>query len=239
MIQVIAFDLDDTLWSIGPIIFNAEKRLNDWLQHEVPQLLYDVDSMRTLRHELLELEPDLGNKITEFRRRLIERALLLSQISMDEAAELSHQAMNIFLEARNEIMFFDGALETLSLLSNQFTLGALTNGNADIQKIGLDSYFSFAFSAEEVGAPKPADNLFRRALTHTNTRPQQMLYVGDNPVLDIDAANRIGMHTVWVQHPGQHNTGETIADEKIEHIRQLPQAVERILSRFSADHVGQ
>ena len=83
MIQVIAFDLDDTLWSVGPIIFKAERRLNDWLQQEVPQILYDVDSMRSLHHELLELEPDLGNKITESRRRLIERALLLSKINID------------------------------------------------------------------------------------------------------------------------------------------------------------
>jgi|TARA_B100001964_G_C14261588_1_gene615845 putative hydrolase of the HAD superfamily len=239
LIQVIAFDLDDTLWSVGPIIFKAERRLNDWLQQEVPQILYDVDSMRSLHHELLELEPDLGNKITESRRRLIERALLLSKINIDEATELSHQAMDVFLEARNEIVFFEGALEAISLLANQFTLGALTNGNADIKKIGLDSYFSFAFSAEEVGAPKPAENLFRQALAHTNTRPQQMLYVGDNPVLDIDVANNIGMHTVWIKHPGQENTGETSADEAIEHISDLPQAVNRILSRFNADHVGE
>ncbi len=66
-----------------------------------------------------------------------------------------------------------------------------------------------------------------------------MLYVGDNPVLDIDVANHIGMHTVWVKHPGQENTGETSADETIEHIGDLPKAVNRILGRFNADHAGE
>ena len=239
MIRVIAFDLDDTLWAVRPIIINAEKRLNDWLKQEVPQLNYNVSSMRELRHELLEEEPDLGNRITEFRRRLIERAMLLSQIDVNEATDLSHQAMDVFLIARNQVEFFDGAIETISILANQFILGALTNGNADIRRLGLDSYFSFAFSAEEVGAPKPADNLFRRALAHTRTEPQQMIYVGDNPVLDIDAANRVGLHTIWVRHPGQENTGETNADEKIDHIRQLPEAVYRMMTRFSADHVDE
>ena len=239
MIRVIAFDLDDTLWAVRPVIINAEKRLNDWLKQEVPQLNYDVSRMRELRHELLEDEPNLGDRITEFRRRLIERAMLLSQIDDNKATELSHRAMDVFLTARNEVEFFEGAIETISMLANQFILGALTNGNADIRRLGLDSYFSFAFSAEEVGAPKPADNLFRRALAHTRTEPRQMVYVGDNPLLDIDAANRVGLHTVWVQYPGQENTGETSADEKIDDIRQLPEAINRMLTRFNADHVGE
>ena len=195
--------------------------------------------MRELRHELLEEEPDLGNKITEFRRRLIEHAMLLSQIDDNHATDLSHQAMDVFLTARNEVEFFEGAIETISMLADQFILGALTNGNADIKRLGLDSYFSFAFSAEEVGAPKPADNLFRRALAHTRTEPRQMIYVGNDPVHDIDAANRVGLHTVWVQHPGQENTGETTADEKIDHIRQLPEAINRMLTRFNADPIGE
>ncbi len=239
MIRVIAFDLDDTLWAVKPVIINAEKRLNDWLKQEVPQLNYDVTRMRELRHELLEDEPNLVNRITEFRRRLIERAMRLSQIDANEATDLSHRAMDVFLTARNEVEFFEGAIETISMLANQFILGALTNGNADIRRLGLDSYFSFAFSAEEVGAPKPANDLFRRALAHTRTKPGQMIYVGDNPVHDIDAANRVGLHTVWLRHQGQKNTGETSADEKIDHIRQLPEARDRVLTRLNADHVGE
>lgn len=240
LIQVIAFDLDDTLWAVKPIIINAEQRLDDWLKQEVPGLIYDVGSMRQLRHELLKEEPGLVNKITEFRRRLIERAMLLSHINGNEATDLSNRAMDVFLTARNQVKFFDGTIETLSILAERFILGALTNGNADISRLGLDTYFSFAFSAEEVGAPKPADNLFRRALAHTHTEPRQMIYVGDNPVLDIDAANRVGLHTVWVKHhAGQENTGETSADENIDQIKQLPQAIDRMLARFNADHAGE
>jgi FMN hydrolase / 5-amino-6-(5-phospho-D-ribitylamino)uracil phosphatase len=238
LIKVIAFDLDDTLWPVKPTIINAESRLNDWLRLKVPGLSYDVKSMRELRHELLEEEPDLGNRITDFRRKLIERAMLLSQVDKTAAARLSYQAMDVFLEARNEVTFFDGAIESLLMLAKRFTLGALTNGNADTRVLGLDNYFSFAFSAEDVGAPKPAHNLFRRALAHTRTKPGQMVYVGDNPVLDIDAANQVGLYTVWLQHPGQEITGKTTADETIDHIGKLPEAVDRILARLTADRTG-
>ena len=59
MIEVIAFDLDDTLWAVRPIIINAEKRLNGWLFQHVPHIKYDVVGMRALRHDLLDEEPDL------------------------------------------------------------------------------------------------------------------------------------------------------------------------------------
>lgn len=239
MIRVIAFDLDDTLWAVAPIINNAEKRLNSWLFENAPGLKYDVKAMREFRHDLLQEDPDLANKITEFRRRIIERALQRSAIEDTEASELSHLAMSVFLAARNEIEFFDGAMDAIKELSGRFILGALTNGNADITRLGLDSYFSFAFTAEQVGAPKPAHNLFDKALAHTGTRPHQMVYVGDDPVLDVDSANKRGLHTIWVKHPEKDKTGKTAPDEKIDHIKQLPGAIDRLSTRLNHEHVGE
>ena len=40
MIRVIAFDLDDTLWYVGPVIKRAESILADWLEKEVPGYSY-------------------------------------------------------------------------------------------------------------------------------------------------------------------------------------------------------
>ena len=75
MIKVIGFDLDDTLWALTPIILRAEKRLDKWLQENVPQLKYDVIQMRELREELLLESPELGGQVTELRRRIIARAM--------------------------------------------------------------------------------------------------------------------------------------------------------------------
>jgi putative hydrolase of the HAD superfamily len=82
MIKLIGFDLDDTLWDVAPIIRNAESHLNQWLIENVPALKFDVISMRELRHEMLIKEPHLVNQITEMRRRLIERAMLLSGLEI-------------------------------------------------------------------------------------------------------------------------------------------------------------
>lgn len=231
MIKVIAFDLDDTLWAVKPVIIRAEQRLDEWFTLHIPELLFDVTSMRDLRHDLISQEPELGKKITELRRRIIERALRLSHIEESRAAELSKVAIEIFLAARNDIELFEGAETAIRALAKGYVLGALTNGNADIKRLGLGHVFDFAFSAEQVGAPKPAPQLFNAALQYTQTAPHEMVYVGDDPLLDIDAANRLGLHTIWVKNSERPGPGESVPDEIIEHLHELPAAVARLQSR--------
>lgn len=231
-IRVIAFDLDDTLWDSKPVLIKAEACLDDWLSQQVPGLEYTVAEMRELRSLVLDEDPDLIHHITEFRRRVIEKAMHLSGIDGDESKTLSRAAMDVFLAARNRIQLPQDTLTTMDALARQFTLGALTNGNADIRSLGLSLYFDFAFSAEDVGAAKPAPELFEAALRHTRSQPSEMIYVGDDPVLDIDPANAVGLHTVLMDNPRRHEKGKTRPDETITRIVDLPAAVERLISRL-------
>jgi len=233
MIKVIGFDLDDTLWAVRPIILRAEKVLDQWLKENAPPLQYDTIAMRSLRGRVLKQTPELVNQITELRRRIIHEAMVLSDIGTPEAKRLSDAAIEIFLAARNEVSFFEGALDAISQLSNSYVLGALTNGNADISRLGLMPYFSFSFSAEQVGAPKPAPNLFSHALAHTNTEPHEMIYIGDDPILDIDTANNFGMHTIWVNNKEVKSKGDTAPDVIVSSVKELPEAVSHIASQHA------
>lgn len=228
MIKVIAFDLDDTLWEVTPIILRAETKLNQWLQLNVSALTYSVEDMRHLRREVLEKDPALAGRITELRRRVIEEAMRKSGIGASEATRLSRDAIEVFLHARNQIELYDGALETIRELSQAYVLGVLTNGNADVRRLGLADYFDFAFSAEDVGAPKPQANLFNAALLKTGAHPAEMVYVGDDPLLDMDPANRLGINTIWVKRPGDQRAGETAPDEIVDHVRDVPAAIGRL-----------
>ena len=225
MIEVIGFDLDDTLWAVTPVIIRAEKLLNAWLVETAPDLKYDVVSMRELRHEILEKQPSLARKITELRRQIIVRALVNSHVA--QAEEIADQAIEVFLAARNQVEFFDGALEVLNRLDATHRLGALSNGNADIHRLGLSHLFDFAFSAEDVGAAKPDPALFERALSHTDVDPHRMVYVGNDPLLDVDAAKQVGLKTVWLDH-GKKPVGISQPDITIFNIRELPGAIDAL-----------
>ncbi|MGV0035358.1 MAG: HAD family hydrolase [Candidatus Azotimanducaceae bacterium WSBS_2022_MAG_OTU7] len=126
-------------------------------------------------------------------------ASLNAHLNEQDATSCAQSAMEIFLAARNDVVF-EGTLETLRNVAQSFQLGAITNGNADIYRLGLNDCFQlFAFSAEQVGAPKPAPDLFHAALAHTGCEPAQMVYVGDDPIKDVDAANEVGLHTIWMR----------------------------------------
>ena len=230
MIRVIAFDLDDTLWKVGPVITRAELILADWLEKEVPGYAYEPSKLKPVGEILLNADPTLSYRLTAFRQKVIETSLL-SYLDSRGAASHAKDAMEIFLTARNEVKFFEGALDTLRKIAQTFQLGAITNGNADIHRLGLNDCFSFAFSAEEVGAPKPAADLFHAALSHTGCVPTQMVYVGDDPVKDIDAANELGLHTVWMRSKGRYAKGQTNPNETIDDIRDLPEAIRKLVDR--------
>ena len=230
MIRVIAFDLDDTLWDVGPVITRAESILANWLEREVPGYSYEPPKLMPIREALLSEDPTLSHRLTAFRQRLIETSLL-SLLDERNAASHAEAAMEVFLAARNEVNFFDGARDTLMNIAQSFQLGAITNGNADIYRIGLNDCFSFAFSAEQVGAPKPAPDLFHAALAHTGCEPSQMVYVGDDPVKDVDAANEVGLHTIWLRSKTRSAKGESNPDETIDDIRALPNAIRNLLNR--------
>jgi len=231
MIRVIGFDLDDTLWAVKPIIIRAEQKLAGFLQEAAPEHAIDVEVMRALRDRIVANDPTLAHRLTELRRRVIEAALAAQGADEEIARRISFEAIEVFLAARNDIEFFDGVIEGLATLSRDYVLGALSNGNADIRRLGLDRYFSFAFSAEEVGAPKPEPHLFEAAMKHIGITPAQMVYVGDDPVLDVDAANRLGLTTVWMVNPGKAGTGETEPDATITNLRELPDVIAGLRAR--------
>jgi len=230
MIRVIAFDLDGTLWDVGPVIKRAESILADWLEKKVPGYSYQPSKLMPIRETLLSEDPSLAHRLTAFRQQLIKTSLI-SHLDEQSAASYAEGAMEVFLAARNEVEFFEGALTTLSDIARSFQLGAMTNGNADIYRLGLDDYFSFAFSAEQVGAPKPAPDLFYAALAHTGCEPAQMIYVGDDPIKDVDAANEVGLHTIWMRSNSKLIEGESNPDETIDDIRALPDAIRKLVDR--------
>ena len=225
MIKVIGFDLDDTLWDVKPVIIKAEQTLDSWLKQSVPGLKYDVVTMREFRHDVLAQKPELAKQITEFRRHIILHALIESNV--DNPDQVSTEAIEVFLRARNQIEFFTGAIETLNSLNETYTLGALSNGNADVHRLGLSDVFDFAFSAEDVGEPKPGLALFLRALEHTGVSAENMVYVGDDPLLDVAAASQAGLKTVWLDS-GKKPAGDCAPDQIINDIRELPRAIEAL-----------
>ena len=54
------------------------------------------------------------------------------------------------------------------------------------------------------GIEKPDPDIFRRALERTGLDPEESIYVGDHPQLDVEASESVGMKGVLIDRRGRH-----------------------------------
>jgi putative hydrolase of the HAD superfamily len=95
--------------------------------------------------------------------------------------------------------------ELLSRVGRRYRLAAVSNGSGRRQReklarAGLAELLPDCFISGEIGARKPDPRLFHFALDSTGLRPDEVLFVGDDPVRDIAGAHGVGLHTCWISH---------------------------------------
>lgn len=222
-IRLITFDLDDTFWETKPAIQSAETVLRDWLAKHAPRLgEFPVEALGAIRRMLVEREPTLRHRVSELRRRILQHALGDAGYPREEADELAERAFQVFLDARHEVEIFPDVQPTLEFLANLYTLGVITNGNADVRRLGLADYFQFTLCAEELGIGKPDPHPFRQALRLGGALPEQAVHVGDHAEDDIAGAQQAGLRAVWF-NPGQIAwTQDYQPDAQIRSLAELP-----------------
>ncbi len=198
-IATITFDLDDTLWEIGPVIERAERRLRDWLGENYPDVVASLSRERIaeLRDAVFAEHGDRAHDFTFLRREIIRRMGEAAGSPVDVDA-----AFEVFLAARNDLDLYPDVRPVLTSLAGRFTLVAVTNGNADLDRIGIADLFDGFVSARSVGSAKPAPEIFAAAVEIGGSRAQETLHVGDHPELDVHGARAAGLRAVWMNRAG-------------------------------------
>ena len=229
-IQVVTFDLDNTLWNVDEVIRNAERTTRAWFDSHVPELNTTLKSedLLAIRQRIVAERPQLTHDLSRLRQEVFARAIMSVGREAAEAQRLAHEAFQVFLDERHKVSFFDDALEILERLARRHHLGALTNGNANISRLGLDRFFRFAFSAADVGAAKPAPQMFHAALAHTDARADQMIHIGDNPIDDIQGAHNLGIATIWVDLSLDRDVAAPPASRIVHRLKDIPNAIAEI-----------
>ena len=199
-VRAIAFDLDNTLWDVEPVLARAEARLFDWLQTHCPRITARVSSadMRAAREQLARREPHNAHDFTYLRTT----ALAGHAREHGYEEQIAERAFEVFLAARCEVEVFADVAPGLDRLKRRYGLASLSNGNADLARIGLDHLFALSLNARQVGAAKPDRRCFERLALDLALAPAQLLYVGDDPALDVQAARAAGLKTVWMNRRG-------------------------------------
>ncbi|WP_457280289.1 HAD family hydrolase [Polaromonas sp. P5_D5] len=219
-IKAITLDLDDTLWPIWPAIERAEKALDDWLSQHAPMtaaLFSNPAARHEIREHVTRSRPELKYNLSAIRREAIRVALYRS----GEDPLLAEAAFNVFFEERNRVTLFEDAVLALEFLSGRYPLVAVSNGNADVERIGIGRYFRAAISAQQFGVGKPDPRIFHAAAGAVEVQPQEVLHVGDDATLDVLGALNCGMQTVWVNRSDQMWAHPAVPHETVTTLTEL------------------
>jgi len=195
-IQALTLDLDDTLWPFAPIGARIDQVLHDWMLQHSPATaaMYPQDAMRALRERAYVENPHLHHDLSALRRLALQQALDAS--GGDPA--LLEPAYEAFYAARNQVEYYPDALAALERIAAIVPVAALSNGNADLERIGVAHLFAFQLGAREHGAAKPQASIFHAACTRLGVAPAHVLHVGDHMEMDVAGAIRAGLRGCWI-----------------------------------------
>lgn len=216
--ELISFDLDDTLYDNNPIIAKAELEFAKFLQEKY-KLKSECSSLAFWQHykqEAILQDEALKDDVGLARRHGIKIALKSQNILINDEESQSLVDTFIFMRSKN-IYVSDKVKLLLKKLSLKYKLIAISNGNVDIDLIGIKDYFLYDLRpCYKQNKRKPYNDLFTKALDIFNLKPHELLHVGDEPYTDVLGSIYANCQCAYLKR----GYGKTSSD--ISHLKILP-----------------
>ncbi len=214
-LRAIFFDIDDTLYSTSEFSELARRNALDAM----------VAHGLTLPRE--ELEEELREVLNEFSSnyeyhfdKLLLRIPRRFYRGTNPAILVAAGVMAYHETKYRELVPYEDAVEVIKLLSDKtdLVLGIITEGlevkqAEKLLRMRVVPYLTpnAVFISNQLGISKPNPKIYQRACSDLNIRPTETMYVGDNPVNDIDPPRSIGMMTVRMRRGGKYNQLESVS----------------------------
>ena len=182
-VKVISFDLDDTLWDNTGVIERCNNKLFDFLCQNHPPIKhhFTLDSIQRLSEQLMLLQSKELENMTVLRKHIIRTMLEETAGDMN----LVNQAFAVFYHWRNQINIPQVSIRLLHKLKKKYDLFAVSNGNSNLNKLGIRHFFEKHFIAGIDGRAKPSPEMLIKICNLKSIRPQQLLHIGDSYDTDI------------------------------------------------------
>ncbi len=93
---------------------------------------------------------------------------------------------------------FPGVYDVLVTMSKRYKVGIISDAQwsfseSEIFKLGLNRFFKLWILSSRHGFKKPDPRLFTMAMERLKVRPEESVYIGDNPPKDLIGAKTAGM----------------------------------------------
>jgi len=199
-IKLLTFDLDDTLWPCMITIMRTEELLHQWFSKHHPDIVqrYSIKQLRHKRQQLAQAHQHIAHNLTALRKKSFLDLAAEMRYSPEQEQQFIHDAFELYTQERNRVSLYDDVIPTLEILNKHYQIAAVSNGNADIYRIGLGHLFTFSWSAADAGQQKPHPIVFNSLMAKYQLHPDEIIHIGDDPLTDIVGAQRSGIRAIWL-----------------------------------------
>lgn len=230
MLDVIAFDADDTLWHNEPYYREMERRFTEILAAYGPAPQESLDALHRIEIDNLAF---FGYGVRGFTLSMIEAAVQVTGGQV-RAADLQAIVDQGRAMTRYEIRLLDGVEEALQGLTGRrlvlITKGDVLDQESKLHRSGLADHFSLVEVITDKTLP-----VYTRLLARHAIDPARFLMVGNSLRSDIAPVLALGGYAAYVPYPESwaHESEAELPDDRsrffeITSLHELPALVERI-----------
>lgn len=196
-------DLDDTLLNHKKAQRSASKKFGINHQNQIPH--YSSDNFEDLWNDTMMkyFKKFLNGDISfeEHRYFRIRELFDNPEIEKEEALKIFKKYLILYEESWE---LFEDVYPFLEWCKIQkYNLAIITDGskkqqNFKLQKMGIDHFFNFVFTAEEEKRSKPDPIFYKCVCKRLNINPLKTFYIGDNIEKDAKGASNAGLIGIWI-----------------------------------------
>lgn len=150
------------------------------------------------RYQALLDNPELAHDVTSLRFVTYREGIFATTGDKQLAQTLATHALDHFLTQRSNFEVAESSHIFLQTLADKLPLVAISNGNVDLNAIGLSPYFTHVYLAGDGRMKKPHQDMFDQAANALSLMPGDILHVGDCGHADIVGAHNAGLQTAWL-----------------------------------------
>jgi putative hydrolase of the HAD superfamily len=199
--QAITFDLDDTLYDNNVHMPAAESAFKAELHQAFPETTNIAkNEWHQYRVNAISIQPQLKNDMGELRKHILRQLFQSLGFSGSKLRGAVEHSFARFYFHRSNFRVEDNIHSLLKTLAARYPLVAITNGNVNLEQIGLAPYFSHIFKANLQLPMKPHGAMFEASQRALNLTANRILHVGDNLHNDVLGAIKAGFQSAWYAH---------------------------------------
>jgi putative hydrolase of the HAD superfamily len=152
------------------------------------------------------------------------QTVVLKEAGITPTPDLIKAILSDMKKAKYDLVLFDDVLPALNaLVSLRLSLGLISNADRDVspllEKLGVLSLLQVRLTSQEAGVSKPHPDIFRQGAERMGMVPSDILYVGDQWVVDVLGARAAGMQALLLDRGGYFE--EVPASEKISSLSEI------------------